>query len=327
MPAPAQRNLIVIGGSTGAVKPLLELAARLPRRFPACILVVQHIGTHTSMLPELLNQRGPLPAMFPTSGRLLEPGVIFVAPPDHHLLVTDGAVRLSREAKENYTRPAIDPLFRSAAIAKGPHVIGLLLSGLLDDGTAGLQAIKACGGLAVVQDPSDAEEPEMPASARHYVAVDAVLPVAEMADALTMMVSQPAGAAPTVPAELRDEHALSTGEVDDPMTTLDHIGRPSRISCPECSGVLWEIRNTQPPRYRCHTGHAYTIAALQHAQAVRTEQSLWGALRALQERERLLRSVAAAHRRRQAHGDAERVEAEANHLSVHAQQLQRLVAR
>jgi len=326
MPAPAQRNLIVIGGSTGAVKPLLELASRLPRGFPASILIVQHIGTHTSMLPELLNRRGPLPAMFPTSGRLLEPGVIFVAPPDHHLLVTDGAVRLSRDAKENYTRPAIDPLFRSAAIAKGPHVIGIVLSGLLDDGVAGLQAIKACGGMAIVQDPREAEEPEMPASALHYVAVDAVLPIAGMAGALTLMVSQPVRTTPSVPAALRDEHALSIGEADDPMATLDHIGKPSRISCPECSGVLWEIKDAHPPRYRCHTGHAYTLGALEQAQAMRTDQSLWTALRALQERERLLRTVAAAHRRREAFADAERVDAEADHLSVHTEQLQRLVA-
>jgi len=326
MPAPAQRNLIVIGGSTGAVKPLLELVGSLPRGFPASVLIVQHIGAQASMLPELLNRRGSLPALFPASGRLLEPGVIFVAPPDHHLLVTDGAVRLTKDPKENYARPAIDPLFRSAAIAKGPRVIGVILSGLLDDGVAGLQAIKACGGMAIVQDPQDAESPEMPRNACHYVAVDAVLPAAEIADALTMMVSQPVRAAPKVPARLLDEHAISIGEADDPMSTLDQIGTPSRITCPECNGVLWELRDSQPPRYRCHTGHAYTIGALDQAQNTRTDQTLWSALRALQERERLLRIVAAAHRRRDAFDDAARADAEADHLAVHAQQLQQLVS-
>lgn len=326
MPGWAQRNVIVIGGSSGAVKPLLEVVAGLPREFPATILVVQHIGAHTSVLPELLNRRGALPAMFPTSGRLLEPGVIYVAPPDHHLLVSDGAVRLSRDAKENFTRPAIDPLFRSAAIAKGPHVIGVLLSGLLDDGVAGLQAIKACGGLAIVQDPADAEPPEMPQNARDYVAFDALLPAADIAQALIVMAAQRVDAEPSVPAALIEEHRLSIGEADNPIATLDDIGTPSRITCPECSGVLWEIKGAQPPRYRCHTGHAYTIGALDAAQNVRTDQALWAALRALQERERLLRSVAAAHRVREARNDADRADAEADHIAVHAAQLQRLVA-
>ena len=326
MPPPAQRNLVVIGGSAGAVKPLLDLVGNLPPRFPASVLIVQHIGAQASTLPELLNRRGRLPAMFPTSGRLLEPGVIYVAPPDHHLLVTDGAVRLTKDPKENYARPAIDPLFRSAAIAKGPRVIGVILSGMLDDGVAGLQAIKACGGLAIVQDPLDAEVPDMPRNARNYVAVDAVLPASDIADALTIMVSQPVRAAPSVPARLTEEHAISTGEVDDPMSTLDQIGSPSRLTCPECNGVLWELRDAQPPRYRCHTGHAYTIGSLDQAQNTRTDQMLWSALRALQERERLLRIVATAHRRREAFDEADRADAEADHLAVHAQQLQQLVS-
>ena len=326
MQATAQRNLIVIGGSTGAIKPLLELAARLPPRFPATLLIVQHIGTHPSVLPDLLNRRGPLPAMFPRSGQLLEPGVIFVAPPDQHLLVIDGAVRLSRDPKENFTRPAIDPLFRSAAVARGPRVIGVILSGLLDDGTAGLQAIKACGGLAVVQDPDDAEEPEMPASARDNVAVDALLPATDLAEALSVLVAQDVIAAPAVPAALLDEHTLTTGEAHEPMETLDRIGKRSRIVCPECSGVLWELKGARPPRFRCHTGHAYTLNALEQAHCARTDQALWSALRALQERENLLRTLAEAHRRRDAHDDAARAMAEAEHLALHAQQLQRLVA-
>ncbi|WP_309263334.1 chemotaxis protein CheB [Lysobacter arvi] len=327
MPAAAHRNLIVIGGSAGAMAPLLDLVAGLPRGFAASILIVQHIGAHNSVLPELLTRRGPLPALFPISGRLLEPGVIFVAPPDHHLLVIDGAVRLSRDPKENHARPAIDPLFRSAAIAKGPRVIGVLLSGWLDDGVAGLQAIKACGGLAVVQAPQDAEEPEMPDTARRYVAVDDVLPAAEIARALTAMTSRPIDATPPVPAALIAEHALSVGESEDAVATLDRIGTPSRITCPECSGVLWEIKDAQPPRYRCHTGHGYSIAALDKAQGARTDQALWSALRVLHERERLLREMAAAHRRRDALADAERVDAEADHIAVHAQQLQHLASR
>src|SRR5688572_16379528 len=157
--------MVVIGASAGGVPILLELAAQLPPSLDASVLIVQHIGAHRSILPELLNRRGALRAAHARHGQALEPGMLCVAPPDCHMRVVDDSIRLTRDAKENHTRPAIDPLFRSAAVAKGPQVIGVLLSGRLDDGTAGLQAIKACGGVAVVQDPADAQAPEMPASA------------------------------------------------------------------------------------------------------------------------------------------------------------------
>jgi two-component system chemotaxis response regulator CheB len=185
------RDLVVIGASAGAVPVLLELAKRLPADFPAAVLVVLHVGTHRSLLPDLLKGCGALQARHAADGQALQAGTIEVAPPDQHMLVEGDRIRLQHGPKEHHARPAIDPLFRSAALAQGPHVIGVLLSGCLDDGTAGLRAIKQCGGMAVVQDPDDAEQPEMPRSAMAHVDVDCCMPGSELADILMRLVARP----------------------------------------------------------------------------------------------------------------------------------------
>ena len=187
----ARRDLVVIGASAGAVPVLLELASQLPAGFPAAVLVVLHVGAHHSVLPELLKGCGALRARHAVDGQALEPGTIEIAPPDLHLLIDGSRIRLQYGPKENHARPAIDPLFRSAAQAHGPQVIGVLLSGRLDDGTAGLGAIKQCGGLAVVQDPDDAEHPEMPRNALAQVDVDCCVPASELAPTLLRLVARP----------------------------------------------------------------------------------------------------------------------------------------
>jgi two-component system, chemotaxis family, protein-glutamate methylesterase/glutaminase len=321
-----RRDIIVIGASSGGVRILLEMAAALPAPIPASILLVQHIGTHRSILPELLIRNGRNPAMHARSGLAIEPGHIYVAPPDHHMLVVGNEIRLTREAKENHARPAIDPLFRSAAISMGSRVIGVVLSGRLDDGTAGLQAIKAGGGLAVVQEPADAEAPDMPASASANVAVDHYVTRQTLAGTLMRLVDEPISSPRvTAPPELVQEFQLSLGE-GDAMEQLDAIGRTSKITCPDCNGVLWEINDSHPPRYRCHTGHAYTQRTLEHTQQTRADEALWSALRALQEREALLDTMARACRARSDADEAQRLEAEAEHVKMHAQQLQQIVA-
>ena len=189
----ARRDLIVIGASAGAVPVLLDLAAHLPADFPAAVLVVLHVGAHRSVLPDLLAGRGALQARHAVDGQALQPGTIAVAPPDQHMRVEDGRIHLWHGPKEHHARPAIDPLFRSAARAQGPHVIGVLLSGRLDDGTAGLQDIKQCGGLTVVQDPADAQHPEMPRSALAHVAIDYCVTGSQLADTLLRLVAAPPG--------------------------------------------------------------------------------------------------------------------------------------
>jgi len=186
-----RRDLVVVGASAGAVPVLLGLATQLPADFPAAVLIVLHVGAHHSVLPELLKDRGALRARHALDGQVLQPGAIEIAPPDEHMLVEGNCIRLRHGPKEHHARPAIDPLFRSAAQARGPRVIGVLLSGRLDDGTAGLRAIKQCGGRVVVQDPEDAQHPEMPRNALAHVEVDCCVPGSELAHTLLRLIAGP----------------------------------------------------------------------------------------------------------------------------------------
>jgi two-component system chemotaxis response regulator CheB len=171
---------IVIGASTGGVEALRTLVSGLPRDIPAAICVVQHIGHNSSMLPELLAQVGTLPVAHARQGEVLRPGKIYVAPPDHHLLLMDGFTRLTRGPRENWARPAIDPLFRSAADIYGPRVVGVVLTGGLNDGTAGLHAVREAGGIAVVQHPADAACADMPASALRHAGANYCVPLRDI---------------------------------------------------------------------------------------------------------------------------------------------------
>jgi two-component system chemotaxis response regulator CheB len=321
---PLRRDIVVIGASAGGVRALCKLVALLPEDFPAAILVVLHIGAHSSNLPTLLSIAGRLPARHAEQGDVVRAGEILVAPPDHHLLFSDGAATLTRNAREHHTRPAVDPLFRSAAVGAGARVIGVVLTGRLDDGSAGLQAIKASGGLAVVQDPADCEEPSMPQHALESVEVDLCLPLAGIAAALVERAGETVTPANPPPPQLVREHAISMME-GNAMEPLSSIAKPSNFACPDCHGGLWEIGGSAPPRYRCHTGHAFSLRSLQEVHAVATEDALWSAIRALIEKEALLRKVAALDR---SAGDAARAascEAEAAQIAAQAAVLRQLV--
>lgn len=300
-PIPA-RDIVVIGTSTGGLEALRQLVAGLPSGFKAAVLVVMHIGPHDSILPSLLARTSVLPVRQARHGDLVEAGRILIAPPDFHLtVVRDGArcgVVLARTAKENHTRPAIDPLFRAAAAAFGARAIGVILTGALDDGTAGLAAIKACGGVAMVQDPSEALAPDMPSSAIDSVGVDHVLKLDEIPAALLRVIEANAqgGAASAadlpqaVPPWVEAENRFGMEGVE--MHRLEELAKPSTFTCPDCHGTLWELNDQHPRRFRCHTGHAYSERNLVALQGDLVEDSLWGALRALQEKEMLLRRMA-----------------------------------
>ncbi len=283
--------LVVVGASAGGVGPLLDLAASLPADLPASVCIVLHVGAQRSILPQLLSSCGALPARHPADGEALRPGQVYVAPPDRHLLVDADRVRLFHGPRENHARPAIDPLFRSAAIHWGSRCIGVVLSGAMDDGSAGLAAIKASGGAALVQDPQTAFDPSMPHSAMARVAVDHKAEPAALGQFISQFVticgSVPPGA---VPEELVAEHAVFEG--DRPMDQLARIGRPSGLTCPECGGALWELDPHRGLRFRCHTGHAYSALALDDAQQRDGDQVLAVAVRTLREREMLLRRMA-----------------------------------
>ena len=320
-----RRDIVVIGASAGGLRVLLDLASALPAGLPAAVLMVLHVGAHRSVLPELLSKRGAIRAIHPVHGQPLLPGTIYVAPPDHHMMVENDLIQVQRGAKEHHARPAIDPLFRAAALAYGPRVIGVVLSGRLDDGTAGLQAIKRCGGLAVVQEPADAEHPDMPASALDNVAVDFCVPRERLAETLLALVNQPAGPWPAAPAQIACEQAISIG-VGNPMEHLNTIGKPSCFACPDCDGVLWEIEASRPKRYRCHTGHGYSLRSLVHTQQMATDHALWAAIRALQDREKLLRTLAEAGDRAAEDLEVAALVAEAERVARHSVELQRLVS-
>jgi two-component system chemotaxis response regulator CheB len=290
-----QRDTIVIGASSGGVVALSKLCASLPADLPAAIFVVVHIGARSSQLPKILGSSGPLPATHAQDGETALPGHIYVAPPDHHMLLEENTIRLNRGPKENHTRPAIDPLFRSAALARGRRVIGIVLSGYLDDGTAGLHAIKRCGGMAMVQDPAEAQADSMPLSALQNVEVDHCLGVDSLAGKLADLAGKPVEHGTSQPPEeLVREHLSSTGEGN--MTErLQDIAAASPIVCPECKGVLWELHDKAPVRFRCHTGHAYTLKSLAHEQVATAEAALWAAVRALQDLEQVMRKLAAVH--------------------------------
>lgn len=319
----ARRDLVVIGASAGGVSALCRLASALPAGFPAAVCVVLHVGPNRSSLPELLSAAGPLPASHATSGQLLAPGRIYVAPPDHHLLVQDGWLRLTHGPKEHFTRPAIDPLFRSAALSAGPRVIGVLLTGSMGDGTAGLQAVKECGGITTVQDPADAEEPAMPQAALRAVSVDHCAPLDRIGPLLQRLAGEAVPSAPEPPQRLVREHRASGGE--NAMDDLNGIGSASALSCPECGGMLWEIGGSRPPRFRCHTGHGFSADSLRDAQARAAEEAMWAGVRALQEKEALLRKIAALDRDAGDDAHARQTGAEADRTRAQADQLRRLL--
>lgn len=292
MVSPPAHRVVVIGASTGGVRTGIELVARLDADFPAPIFWVQHIGAHRSQLARLMQARCRNTVCVPVNGEKPRPGHIYVAPPDQHMTLEGETVRLSRGPKEHHTRPAIDPLFRSAALSYGAGVIGVVLTGALDDGTSGLAAIKDCGGIAVVQHPDDAEEPSMPKSAVTHVNVDHIVAAQDIPALLLRLVSEPAPPRVEPSAPVAKEQAVSLG--DEPIVNLRAIADPSAFSCPDCGGVLFELQDKRPVRYRCHTGHAFSLRSLASTQDEVTDLALWGGIRALQEKQMILRRMADA---------------------------------
>lgn len=280
-----QHSLVVIGASRGGLEILKTVLSALPAAFSAPVLVAMHVGAYESRLPELLAAVCNLKVKHASDAEIIEPGTVLVAPPDRHMLVDGDKIRLVLGAKENYSRPAIDPLFRSAAISQRERVIGVVLTGDLDDGTVGLQAIKACGGVALVQDPGEAQAPSMPSSAIEYVEVDACLPCSQIAERLISLVAQQRSMAACGPTQIMvAENDISLGMSPDPIGSLDEVAPRSAMTCPECHGVLWEM-GSAPLRYRCHTGHTYGPSAMQSLQDRSIEEGLWAAVRAFHERE------------------------------------------
>lgn len=290
-------RIVAIGGSAGAVEALTRLTRALPADFPAAVLVVIHFpSTAVSALPAILNRSGPLPASMAVAGHPIKPGNVYVAPPNCHMMLEKGNIRLTRGPRENGHRPSIDALFRSAAASAGERVVGVLLSGNLYDGTLGLLRVKQQGGVTVVQDPADAMYAGMPTSAIERVEVDHIVPLKDLPALLVRL----AGA----PAETVQEDVPMSDDLDEPAPESPperaiveedrqtQPGVPSTQTCPECHGTLWEHHEAGATQFRCRIGHAFSAEALVAIQAEALEAALWTALRALEEHAALVRRMA-----------------------------------
>lgn len=323
-------DIIVVGASAGGVEALSNLLRELPVDLPASVFIVLHIPPQTpSMLPLILDHVSPLRVSQAINGERIEKGCVYVAPPDNHLLVEQGFVRVIRGPKENRYRPAVDPLFRSAAVAYGTRVVGVILTGALDDGTVGMRAVKQRGGIGVVQDPREALYSGMPKSAMENSRVDHSLPLAEIAPLLVRLANEPAeenGRYP-VQEDLKLEAKIAEQEMgaEELLKSVDELGKLSAFTCPDCHGTLWELRDGELVRFRCHVGHAFSADSLEAEQSEALEGALWSALRALEEKMALARKMSQRARERNNRIAANSFEVKARIAEQHAGMLRNIL--
>lgn len=315
-------TIVVIGASAGGVEAIRTVVAGLPGDLDAAVFVTLHIGAHKSELPWLLDRAGPLPASHPRDGEAIVSGRIYVAPPDHHMLVEAGVVTLTKGPRENWARPAIDPMFRSAARAYGPDVIGVILTGGLNDGTAGLFEVKALGGTAVVQDPTDAISPDMPQSALSNIEIDHVVPVAAIGELLSRLVAD------RTADRLKDgSHETPEAPQEQGMTAEFTQNRPVAVTCPDCGGALRQSELGTLSQFRCHIGHVYTAEVMLAAQFLALERFVEQALRSLSERAELCRQMSEKPPRADNPAERDRWVAAMEEALAQAEPLRELITR
>jgi two-component system chemotaxis response regulator CheB len=324
----AQHDVVVIGGSAGALPALRQILEQLPASLPACILAVLHTAAEgDGFLPDILERASSLPVAFAKNHDPVVPGRVYIAPPDFHLIVTSSGLRVVHGPRENGFRPAIDPLFRTAARECGSRVVGVILSGGLSDGTYGLSVIKQHGGVAIVQNPEDAIVTSMPANALNAVNVDYVRDASDIAATIERLSREPdPESAPEGDGEMarsREVEPQLPVENSEVTEMATRFGPPSALTCPDCGGALWEIADDRLVRYQCHVGHQYAPDALESEQRATIDSALWSAVRVLEERAdlkgRLARRAAAnglehvsdeyAKAAREAHGQAQTIRA------------------
>lgn len=298
--------IIVIGGSAGSLEALKTILGCLPNGFPASVFVVLHLSPDfPSMLPSLLSRIGHLPASNPADGEHIQPARVYVARPDHHMTIENGRVRMLRGPRENRHRPAIDPLFRTAAREYGPRLIGVVLSGLQDDGAAGLFAVKQRGGIAIVQDPRHASFNAMPDHAIEYAKPDYILPSRDIASVLVHLAERNQAESDMARKNIshksngrKSKYRKAEAAAQNPAANQDVAypsegeGVPSVFACPECHGVLWELKDSKMVRFRCRVGHSFGSDSLTRELSIASESALWAAVRALEEKAALQRRVA-----------------------------------
>jgi two-component system, chemotaxis family, protein-glutamate methylesterase/glutaminase len=286
--------IVVVGTSAGGMKALIKLVEQLPTHFPAPLLIVQHLSSDATgdALLNALNKIGKLHCVHAQHAVQIKAGTIYLAPSNNHLMIEEnGSILITKGAQENRSRPAIDPLFRSAAVSFGNRTIGILLTGYLNDGTSGLIAIQRCGGSCIIQDPADADYPDMPKNALNQMKPDYCIPIAEMGGILSALVTRKPKKQIAIPQDIIKEVKIAQRVLSD-LPSVNSLGEQAPFNCPGCGGVLWKMNKGSDLRYRCHTGHAYTAAALLTEQTMKIEETMWTALRMFEERKNLLTTMA-----------------------------------
>jgi two-component system chemotaxis response regulator CheB len=322
-----RRNIVVIGASAGGIDALRSLFAQLPPDLSASYFVVLHLSPqYPSQLDRILQAVTPMPVAFASDRQLIMPDTVYIASPDRHLMVERECIRITRGPRECRSRPAADVLFRSASLAFGQRVIGVVLSGSLDDGTAGLWQIKDRAGLAFVQDPEEAQHRSMPDNALEYVDVDFVGTVEALAAKIAEEVRRhlPLPAAPPPQPLQETENQIALGENGMDAGVMD-LGTPSKYSCPECGGNLAQIVEGPIVRFRCHTGHAYSFKSLLTEVNSSVDTSLWSTVRAIEERILILRQLADLAEKHGRHEESLRLRAKASQADEKCQPLRELV--
>src|SRR3954452_13279485 len=277
-----KRDIVVVGASTGGVEALQQLVELLPQDYPAAIFVVMHTGPG-SILPEILSRAGKIRAVSAENNLPYEKNRIYVAPPDRHLLINDGVMQLDAGPRENGSRPSIDPLFRSAARTHRARVAGVILTGKLDDGSAGLYAVKARGGLAIVQDPTEAAAPDMPLNAMRHMTADHCLPLTGIAALLNKIASEES-VSTEVSAQAMEQQGNDLLDPPERMKSPPPNETQISLACPECNGTLYEQKEGDMAHFRCHIGHSFSPVSLSQAHKEVLERALWTAVRTLNER-------------------------------------------
>lgn len=290
-----KRDIVVVGASAGGVTALTKFVASLSKDFNGSVFVVLHVPPNSpSNLPAILTRAGFLKAIHPKDGEQIKEGYIYVAPPDHHMLLEGRRILVKKGPEENRFRPSIDALFRSAAYVYGTRVIGIVLSGLLNDGTSGLWSVKRLGGLTIIQEPNDAEHPSMPMNALQYVDTDHIMPVAEMGALLNTLVMKKAPKKPKISKremQLLEMEVIIARKDNAFEMGIMNLGELTPFTCPECHGVLVRLLEGKFIRFRCHTGHAYTASTLLAHVTKVVEETLWQGMRGLEETTLLLNQI------------------------------------
>lgn len=326
----ATRDTIVIGASAGGVQALLKLVADLPPDLPAAVFIVLHIPSDApSLLPAILARDSKLNVAHAINGEEIKRGRVYVAPPDHHLLLEPGYVKLVHGPKENLHRPSIDALFRSAARVAGTRTIGVVLTGARDDGTAGMGWIKQRGGIAIVQDPEEAPFPSMPLSVLQDVKVDYSLRLSEIAPLLARLTRETAEDEGRYPVsdqiEIESRIAEQEMESSELIASVEQLGKISTLTCPDCHGALWEINDRDILRYRCHVGHAFSAESLKEGQSQMLEVALWSAVRALEEQMILAKRIVERARKANHQRAASLFERRAHEAEEHSSMIRQLL--